>query len=73
MVETRDEGRPRKVCCMVSEVLEEAGLDRETARRLRRQMLEGIILLCQWQLERMQDGVPARNRARGRPRKVAVE
>jgi hypothetical protein len=43
---------------MVSEILEEAGIDRERARRIRRQVLEGIILLCQWQLERM-DRPPA--------------
>jgi len=45
----------RKACCLVSEVLEEAGLDRQKARQLRRQVLEGIILLCRWQLERMGD------------------
>jgi hypothetical protein len=50
--ETRRPGT-RKACCLVSEVLEEAGLDRQTARQLRRQVLEGIILLCRWQLERM--------------------
>jgi hypothetical protein len=43
----------KKACCLVSEVLEEAGLDRQKARQLRRQVLEGIILLCRWQLERM--------------------
>ncbi len=44
----------RKACCMVSEILEEAGLDREQARALRRQLLQGVMLMCQWQLERMQ-------------------
>jgi hypothetical protein len=39
-------------------MLEEAGLDRAKARQLRRQVLEGIILLCRWQLERM-DAAPA--------------
>lgn len=51
------ESRPagtRKACCMLSEILEEAGLDREQARALRRQLLQGVILMCQWQLERMQ-------------------
>jgi hypothetical protein len=38
---------------MVSEILEEAGIDREKVRRVRRQVLEGVILMCQWQLERM--------------------
>ena len=67
----RAEARARKACCFVSEMLEEAGLDREKARRLRRQLLEGMILLCRWQLERMDDGPkpPSRKGAR----KVAVE
>jgi hypothetical protein len=56
---------------MVSEFLEEAGLDRERARALRRQILEGVILLCQWQLERMEASAPPK-RAAG-PRKVTVE
>ena len=46
-------GTRKKACCLVSEVLEEAGLDRAKARALRRQVLEGMILLCRWQLERM--------------------
>jgi hypothetical protein len=57
---------------MVSEFLEEAGLDRERARALRRQVLEGVILLCQWQLERMEAKAPRPTRAGG-PRKVTVE
>jgi len=56
---------------MVSEFLEDAGLDRERARQLRRQVLEGVILLCQWQLERMEAAAPPRRAAR--PRKVVVE
>lgn len=63
--------RPKKACCLVSEVLEEAGLDRARARALRRQVLQGMILLCQWQLERM-DETPAAGPARG-PRKVRVD
>jgi len=56
---------------MVSELLEEAGIDRERARALRRQLLEGIILLCRWQLERMEPPAPS---ATGRKaRKVTVE
>lgn len=65
------ESKSRKSCCMISELLEEAGLDREKARQIRRQVLEGVILLCQWQLERMDD-----SRAAGsgkKARKVAVE
>ena len=47
------EDRPRKPCCMISELLEEAGIDRDQIRRARRQVLEGVVLLCQWQLQRM--------------------
>jgi len=63
--------RPRNACCLVSEVLEEAGLDRVRARELRRQVLQGVILLCQWQLERIED-TPAPGPRRG-PRKVRVD
>jgi hypothetical protein len=45
--------KPIRACCMISEILEEAGLDRARARQLRRQLLEGVILLCQWQLARI--------------------
>jgi len=61
---------PRKACCMVSEMLEEMGLDRERARELRRQVLTGLIALCRWQLERL-DAEPAPRR--GRARRVEVE
>jgi hypothetical protein len=44
---------------MISEILEEAGLDRERARELRRQVLQGVILLCQWQLERIERSAAA--------------
>jgi len=67
----RAEGRPRKACCLVSEILEEAGIDRERVRRARRQILEGIVLLCQWQLSRM-DGEPAPAERR-KARKVEVD
>jgi len=63
-----------KACCMVSEILEEAGLDREKARALRRQVLEGLILLCRWQLERMDapSPTPQEGRKRG-ARKLDLE
>jgi hypothetical protein len=64
--------RPPRACCLVSEMLEEAGIDRQKARALRRQLLEGMILLCRWQLERMDQGEAARPARKG-PRKVAVE
>ena len=62
----------RKACCLVSEMLEEAGLDRRKARALKRQVLEGLILLCRWQLERM-GSEPDAPRTRRGPRKVAVQ
>lgn len=62
----------RKPCCMVSELLEEAGIDRERVRQLRRQVLEGVILACQWQLQRMERDQPVPAAAR-RGRKVEVE
>ena len=69
---TRERRSAQKPCCMVSEILEEAGIDRERARRIRRQVLEGIILLCQWQLQRMEEERPAP--ASGRQgRKVEVQ
>ncbi len=62
---------PMKACCFVSEILEEAGIDRARARQIRRQVLEGIILLCQWQLQRMDQDRPAPAQA-PRVRKVEV-
>jgi hypothetical protein len=56
----------------VSEILAEAGIDRDRARQIRRQVLEGIILMCQWQLQRLERDrkAPAPGR---RGRKVEVE
>jgi hypothetical protein len=67
----RAEGNPRKACCLVSEILEEAGLDRERVRKARRQVLEGIVLLCRWQLARMDSAAPAAERKKAR--KLTVE
>jgi hypothetical protein len=60
---------------MVSEILEEAGIDRERARQIRRQVLEGVMLMCQWQLQRMQEDRRAEPEApKGRRgRKIEVE
>ncbi len=78
----RASGGTKKACCMVSEILEEAGIDRARVQKLRRQVLEGVILMCQWQLQRMQEepraGDAAGNdepaTARGRRgRRIAVE
>ncbi len=62
---------PPKPCCMISEVLEEAGIDRDRLRQIRRQVLEGIVLMCQWQLQRMEE--PPKKRSPPKPRKVTVE
>jgi hypothetical protein len=68
------EPRARRPCCMVSEMLEEAGVDRDKLRLLRRQVLEGVILFCRWQLERI-DRSPGRPRPNGarKARKVALD
>ena len=68
-------GGIKKPCCMVSEILEEAGIDRERARQIRRQLLEGVMLMCQWQLQRMQHKPRAEPQApkRSRGRKISVE
>jgi hypothetical protein len=68
---SRAEPGPKKACCMISEILEETGLDRERVRAIRRQVLEGVVLLCQWQLERMEKP-PAATSGR-KARKVTVE
>ncbi len=70
--EKRAAGEPPKACCMVSEMLEEAGIDRERARQIRRQVLEGVILMCQWQLQRMEE-TRAATPPGHRGRKIEVE
>ena len=70
--EKRGPREAKKPCCMVSEILEEAGIDRERARQIRRQVLEGVILMCQWQLERLGQAREAAPPGR-RGRKVEVE
>ena len=64
-------GESKKACCLISEMLEETGLDRDQLRRFRRQVLEGVILFCRWQLDRMEKSRPAP----GTPgaRKVKIE
>lgn len=52
-----------KACCLVSEMLEEMGLDARKAREIRRQTLLGLMTFCQWQLAR----IDAESRAEGRP------
>ena len=70
----RDEPTGKKACCLISEILEEAGLDRQKARDLRRQVLQGIVLMCQWQLERMDRPVSSGAGASGKKaRKVNLD
>jgi hypothetical protein len=66
------ESKARRPCCMVSEMLEEAGMDREKLRLFRRQVLEGIILFCRWQLERL-ERAPRPAPAGRKARKVALD
>jgi hypothetical protein len=73
---SRDErGGSKQACCMISEVLEEVGIDREKLRKVRRQLLEGVILLCQWQLDRLSEASARRRRPEpGRKgRRIPVE
>jgi hypothetical protein len=58
---------------MISEILEEAGIDRERLRQIRRQVLEGVILMCQWQLQRMEEPETRRRSSSRKPRRVVVE
>ncbi len=63
-----------RACCMVSEVLEESGLDREHLRLIRRQLLQGVILLCQWQLERLDaSGSRSTGSRKARVRQVTID
>jgi hypothetical protein len=59
--------RSLKPCCLVSEVLEEMGLDSRKAREIRRQTLIGLMTFCQWQLARM-DEKPGRDTQGGPPK-----
>ena len=71
---SRAETASKKACCMISEILEETGLDRERVRAIRRQVLEGMVMLCQWQLERMEPpaGAESGRKARKVDRKSVV-
>jgi hypothetical protein len=69
----RSRPEPKKPCCMVSEILEEAGVDRTRLRQIRRQVLEGIILMCQWQIQRMEEPQTQKKRRTREPRRVVVE
>ena len=69
----RRQGGGRKACCMISEVLEEVGIDREKVRKVRRQVLEGVILLCQWQLDRMHEAGTRQPQPARKGRRIPVE
>jgi hypothetical protein len=73
--DTKERQEPRKACCLISELLEETGVDREQLRRVRRQVLEGVVLLCQWQLARMDEARAAESAGASsrRGRKIKVE
>lgn len=65
--------RSLKACCLVSEMLEEMGLDSKKAREIRRQTLLGLMTFCQWQLARMEEEPAAEappRKARGKRVKV---
>lgn len=68
-----NESRAKKACCLVSELLEETGIDRETVRTVRRQVLQGMIMLCQWQLDRMERPARGPEEKPGRARKVSLD
>lgn len=70
---SRAETASKKACCMISEILEETGLDRERVRAIRRQVLEGVVLLCQWQLERMEPPATEASASRRKGRKVTID
>ena len=63
-----------KVCCLVSEMLEEMGLNSRKAREVRRQALLGIVTFCQWQLSRIDEAgdepTAAPRKAKGRRVKI---
>jgi hypothetical protein len=65
------EGSAKKACCLVSEILEECGIDRKKVRQVKRQVLEGVVLFCQWQLERMESSRGPEGKKKAR--KVEVE
>lgn len=60
--------RSLKACCLVSQMLEEMGLDSRKAREIRRQTLLGLMTFCQWQLARM-DERPVPSASSAEPRK----
>jgi len=74
MAKVEDGPNPRslKACCLVSEMLEEMGLDSRKAREIRRQTLLGLITFCQWQLSRIDEEPTPASSPRPRGRRVKV-
>ena len=74
-VDGTSNSRSLKACCLVSQMLEEMGLDARKAREIRRQSLLGLMTFCQWQLARMDeesgDAAPGETRRR-KGRRVRV-
>lgn len=54
-VDETSNSKSLKACCLVSQMLEEMGLDAGKAREIRRQTLLGLMTFCQWQLARMEE------------------
>jgi hypothetical protein len=48
----------KKACCLISEFPRRQGSTGRTST-VRRQVLEGVMLFCQWRLERMERPRPA--------------
>ncbi|MEO8359467.1 MAG: hypothetical protein ABI672_05500 [Vicinamibacteria bacterium] len=66
-VDERAAPKSRKACCLISEMLEEMGLNSRKARQAKRQALLGIMTFCQWQISRMDEAAetePAEPRRR---------
>jgi len=62
-------GSGRKACCLVSQMLEEMGLDSKKAREVRRQTLLGLMTFCQWQLARLDESAEAADPSEPRKRR----
>ena len=69
-VDSGPKARGRKACCLVSEMLEEMGLNSSKARAIRRQTLVGLITFCQWQLSRIDESESGDTFGPGEPRKT---
>ncbi len=74
-VDETSNSKSLKACCLVSQMLEEMGLDAGKAREIRRQTLLGLMTFCQWQLARMEEqesSTPPDERRPAKGRRVKV-